>query len=153
MSVPDYLESQYHKLTRAEVRMIQEPSERRGESMDETIMRRLSILLSLKEAYIRAIGQPLGFDLTRLDFDIPQMTANGDGKSLFGWEFRTWQAHIEVMRPDGTAEEERYQCASAFFRGITGIQFVWQKDAKELESWVQFLTPDQLMAVMPKLKD
>jgi len=153
MSVSAYFESQYHKLTGSEIQLIQEPSERPGESADETIMRRLSILLTLKEAYIRAIGQPLGFDFTRLDFDIPKMTANGDGKALYGWEFRTWQACIEVLRPDGSTEEQRYQCASAFFRGIHNIHFVWQKDAKELESWVQFLTPDQLMAVMPKLTD
>ena len=111
------------------------------------------MLLALKQAYIRAIGQPLGFDYTRLDFDVPHMTATGDRKQLIGWEFRVWQAYIEVQRPDGTTEEQRYQCASAFFRGIHNINFVWQKDAKELESWVQFLTPDQLMAVMPKLTD
>ncbi|TCD66248.1 hypothetical protein EIP91_001611 [Steccherinum ochraceum] len=150
ISISTFLESQYHK----EIAAIQDPSpERRGESSDEMIMRRLCMLLTLKQAYIRAIGQPMGFDYTRLDFDVPRRTVNGDGKALHGWEFRVWQAHIEILRPDGSTDEQVYQCASAFFRGTHDINFVWQRDAKELESWVQFLTPDQLMAVMPKLTD
>ncbi|KAH8092158.1 hypothetical protein BXZ70DRAFT_1039821 [Cristinia sonorae] len=153
-SISAYLESQFHKLTRNEIDLIRDAStDQRSESTDDMVMRRLCMLLTLKQAYIRAIGQPLGFDYTRLEFDVPNQLATGDGKALYGWEFRVWQACIEVMRPDGTTIEQRYQCASAFFRGIHDISFVWQKDAKELESWVQFLTPDQLMAVMPKLTD
>lgn len=116
-------------------------------------MRRLYMILAMKQAYIRAIGQPLGFDFTRLDFDIPNRTVNGDGQVLYGWEFRMWMAYIEIMQPDGTTQEQQYQCATAFFRGVHAIHFVYEGDSKDLDSWVQFLTPDQLMAVMPKLTD
>ncbi len=106
----------------------------------------------LKQAYIKAIGQPLGFDLSRLEFNFPGASARGDGYPLQGWEFRVWQAHIAVKR-DGQLVEERYQCASAFFRGTDESTFIWQRDARQLDSWVQFLTVDQLITVLPKLSD
>jgi 4'-phosphopantetheinyl transferase len=46
---------------------------------DEVILRRLCALLTLKQAYIKAIGQPMGFDFSRLEFNIPAQTAHGDG--------------------------------------------------------------------------
>ena len=46
---------------------------------EEVVMRRLCVLLALKQAYIKAIGQPMGFDWSRLEFNIPQKTASGDG--------------------------------------------------------------------------
>lgn len=39
---------------------------------EERIRQRVAILLALKGAYIKAIGQPLGFDYTRLEFDIEE---------------------------------------------------------------------------------
>lgn len=119
----------------------------------EVILRRLCLLLALKQAYIKAIGQPIGFDWSRLEFNIPGESARGDGYPLQGWEFRLWQAQIAVMRDDGEVEEQHYQCASAFFRGTAESKFIWQKDKKELESWVQFLNIDQLITVLPKLTD
>jgi len=43
---------------------------------EETILRRLAIILALKESYIKAIGQPLGFDYTRLEFDVENRVRN-----------------------------------------------------------------------------
>lgn len=145
-SVSAYAESEYHKLTPLELSCISSNEE------DDVILRRLCLLLALKQAYIKAIGQPIGFDLSRLEFNIPEETASGDGHALQGWEFRIWQAHIAVMR-DGDVSEEWYQCAAAFFRGSDQTKFIWQKTPKELESWVQFLNVDQLVTVLPKLAD
>lgn len=122
------------------------------EQPEDVILRRLCIMLVLKQAYIKAIGQPMGFDLSRLEFNFPEATARGDGYPLQGWEFRVWQAHIAVKR-NGQLVEERYQCASAFFRGTEESKFIWQKDSRQLDSWVQFLTVDQLITVLPKLSD
>ena len=119
----------------------------------EVILRRLCLILALKQAYIKAIGQPTGFDWSRLEFNIPGESARGDGYPLGGWEFRLWQAQIGVFGDDGEVEEQHYQCASAFFRGTAESKFIWQKDKKELESWVQFLNVDQLITVLPKLTD
>lgn len=110
-------------------------------------------MLALKQAYIKAIGQPTGFDLSRLEFNLPGETCRGDGYPLTGWEFRLWQSQIAVINDAGQVEEQQYQCASAFYRGSTQSTFMWQKDEKDLESWVQFLTIDQLITVLPKLRD
>ena len=137
----------HRKLTPLEISFIP-PTEQ-----PEVILRRLCIMLALKEAYIKAIGQPIGFDYSRLEFNLPGESARGDGYPLTGWEFRLWQSQIAVMRDDGEVETQSYQCASAFFRGTPESVFIWQKDRKELESWVQFLNIDQLITVLPKLTD
>ncbi|KIP06658.1 hypothetical protein PHLGIDRAFT_72337 [Phlebiopsis gigantea 11061_1 CR5-6] len=147
VSISDWAESQHHKLTPLEITFITPPEK------DDVVLRRLCLILALKQAYIKAIGQPIGFDWSRLEFNIPGENARGDGYPLQGWEFRLWQSQIAVMREDGEVEEHHYQCASAFFRGTAESKFIWQKDKKELESWVQFLNIDQLITVLPKLMD
>ncbi|EIN05105.1 hypothetical protein PUNSTDRAFT_137791 [Punctularia strigosozonata HHB-11173 SS5] len=141
--VAAYVESQAHKLTEFELGFL------RGEP-DEVALRRLCILLSLKGAYIQAIGQPLGFDWSRLEFNIPTQAARGDGHPLTGWEFRVFRAELGVVR-EGELVPESYQCATAFFRGTSESKFVWQENQKEIESWVQFLNIEQMIKVIPKL--
>lgn len=117
---------------------------------DEVMLRRLCIIISLKQAYIKAIGQPIGFDLSRLEFNIPQETVIGDGHPLTGWEFRIFKANLGVARKDLLVEEQ-YQCVCAFFRGTPDTKFIWHDSQKELESWVQFINIDQMIKVIPKL--
>lgn len=117
---------------------------------DEVVLRRLCIILSLKQAYIKAIGQPLGFDLSRLEFNIPEETARGDEHPLEGWEFRLFKSQLGVLR-SGKIIEESYQCACAFFRGSRESKFIWHNSQKELEGWVQFINIDQMVKVIPKL--
>src|SRR5882762_8958591 len=117
---------------------------------DEVVLRRLCILLALKQAYIKAIGQPIGFDLSRLEFNIPAETARGDDHPLDGWEFRVFKSQLGVARTDRIVEES-YQCACAFFRGSKESKFVWHDNQKDLETWVQFINIDQMVKVIPKL--
>jgi len=119
---------------------------------DEVVLRRLCILLALKSAYIKAIGQPIGFDWSRLEFNISEETCSGDGQPLTGWEFRLYKAHLGVQRR-GILVEESYQCVTAHFRGTADSKFVWQDNNKDLESWVQFINIDQMTNVIPKLTD
>ncbi|KAF7974617.1 hypothetical protein HWV62_11590 [Athelia sp. TMB] len=155
-SVAAYVESNSHKLTELELSFLN-PAEG-----DDVVMRRLCILLALKNAYIRAIGQPIGFDLSRLEFNIPAETARGDDHPLQGWEFRVFKAQLGVGRgwgstevregePKGRIVEESYQCACAFFRGTKESRFVWHDNQRELETWVQFINIDQMVKVIPKL--
>ncbi|KAI0920730.1 hypothetical protein AcV5_010403 [Taiwanofungus camphoratus] len=145
-TVPAYAESFYHKLTPLELTFV------KPDEGDDVVLRRLCLLLALKQAYIKAIGQPIGFDWARLEFNIPKESASGDGLLLQGWEFRVWQAQIGIER-NGTVVKESYQCACAFFRGTKESRFIWQRERKELESWVQFINLDQLINVVPKLTD
>lgn len=117
---------------------------------DEVVLRRLCILLSLKAAYIKAVGQSRGFDWSRLEFNIPNESARGDDHPLQGWEFRVFKAQLGVQR-SGTVIEESYQCACAFFRGTKESKFIWHDNAKDLEAWVQFINIDQMIKVIPKL--
>ncbi|KAJ7653725.1 hypothetical protein DFH06DRAFT_1204544 [Mycena polygramma] len=144
VSVTAYAAAMAHKLTPAERQLIA------PELGDEVVMRRLCILLALKAAYIQAIGQPVGFDWARLDFDIPRETARGDGHPLQGWEFRIFRSSLGVARK-GHLIEEHYQCVCAFFRGAKESSFIWHESAKDLESWVQFINIDQMVKVIPKL--
>lgn len=108
------------------------------------------MILALKQAYIKAIGQPLGFDYSRLEFDVPDEKAKGDGHPLQGWEFRIYTVNLGVARQNQIVNE-RYQCVTAFFRGYKESRFIWYESSKELESWVQFINIDQMLKVIPKL--
>lgn len=118
---------------------------------DTVSLRRLCILLALKDSYIRAIGQPIGFDYARLEFDVANGRASGDGKPLTGWEFRVFTANLGVARSTQLVHEQ-YECVCAFYRGPNAeTKFVWHQTPRELESWVQFINIDQMIKVIPKL--
>src|ERR1700731_3759441 len=116
------MRTQNMQLTSLEMSFINNP-----ENDAEKIVRRLSILLALKEAYIRAIGQPVGFDWSRLEFNLEENTARGDNVPITGWEFRIFGSHLGVSR---TAKliVERYQCVVAFFRATPDCKFIFYKD-------------------------
>ena len=117
---------------------------------EDTILRRLSIILALKEAYVHAIGQASEFDWLRLQFDVPSAKAWCDGHPLQGWEFRIWNAKLGVARGD-VLVEELYVCVSAFFRDTRESTFIWNDERRSLQSWVQFVNIDQLLMVLPRL--
>ncbi|KAJ2931926.1 hypothetical protein H1R20_g5166, partial [Candolleomyces eurysporus] len=146
-SVATYVESIAHvaaQLTALELRSLENQSE-------GVMLRRLSILLALKDSYIRAIGQPIGFDYARLEFDVSSSQASGDGTPLTGWEFRVFTANLGVAR-GAQLVQEQYECVCAFYRGPSGeTKFVWHQTPRELESWVQFINIDQMIKVIPKL--
>jgi len=142
-TVPVYFESMTHKLTQLEINNI-------TNNPDELILKRLCILLALKESYIKAIGQPIGFDFSRLEFDVPNRKATGDGNPLIGWEFRVFGAKLGVGRKEILKQEE-YECVCAYYRGNQEVSFIFHETTQQLESWVQFINIDQLMAVAPKL--
>ena len=121
-----------------------------GNNPDEVRLRRLCMLLALKDAYIKAIGQPMGFDFSRLEFDVPNSRVTADGNTVVGWEFRIFGAKLGVARGTKLKQEE-YQCVCAFYRGTPDSTFVFHDDPQLLESWVQFINIDQMMAVSTKL--
>ncbi|KAF4612355.1 hypothetical protein D9613_003891 [Agrocybe pediades] len=145
ITIPLYLESLSHKLTQLEISNI-------VNNPDEIILKRLCIMLALKDSYIKAIGQPVGFDYSRLEFDMVARTAKGDGLPLNGWEFRIFTAKLGVAR--GTIlKSEDYECVCAYYRGTPTDppSIVIQTKTQEIENWVQFINIDQLMTVSNKL--
>lgn len=92
----------------------------------------------------------MGFDFSRLEFDIIGKKAQGDGHPLTGWEFRIYMVTLGVARRDLLINEQ-YQCVTAFFRGTRETHYIWYETVKDLESWVQFINIDQMLKVIPKL--
>src|SRR5262245_18551292 len=115
-----------------------------GELSEEVIIRRLCIMLAMKAAYIKAIGQPVGFDWSALEFNLPERKEFADNQPLQGWAFRKFKAHLGVARKDKIVEEH-YLCVVAFFRGSEESEFIWYENNKDLESWVQFIFIDQMV--------
>ncbi|KAG6907583.1 hypothetical protein DXG01_008340 [Tephrocybe rancida] len=144
LSVSAYIEAHSHKITPLEMGNIN------ADSDDPTRLRRLCMILALKQSYVKAIGHPTGFDYARLEFNVPEETAMGDSYPLTGWEFRVWRTRLAVARRDRIVNEE-YECVSAFFRGTTSSRFIFYDSQEELNKWVQFINIDQMVKVIPKL--
>lgn len=112
----------------------------------DLMLKRLCILLALKEAYLKAIGQPPGFDFTRLEFEVPNQRVLQDGHPLVGWEFRIFMSNIGVAR--GTVlKHEEYECVCAVYRGSQESTYIFHETSAELASWVEYINLDQLMSV------
>jgi 4'-phosphopantetheinyl transferase len=113
---------------------------------DEVKLRRLYILWTLKESYTKALGQPIGFDFSRIECDIPQRVIRVDGVPLYGWEFRLFRANTGVLR-NGTLLEESYQCTTAIYRGTHPTKLLWEHDdgVGEHDKWLRFVRVEDLI--------
>jgi len=69
---------------------------------------RFFLIWTIKEAYTKAIGLGLGFDLRRIECNIPTNTVMVDGVLATQWQFETSRV---------TVEEDVYQIAVAQFVG------------------------------------
>lgn len=110
----------------------------------DVVLRRLYILWTLKEAYTKALGQPLGFDFSRIECNIPNEEITVDGELLRGWEFRLFKANVGILRK-GVLFEEVYQCVCAMYRGGDQTRFVWSEKPRELDKWLRFVTVDSMV--------
>ncbi|KAI0650077.1 hypothetical protein C8Q79DRAFT_942183 [Trametes meyenii] len=50
-------------------------------------LRRFYLIWTLKEAYTKALGLGMGFDFSRIEYDVPNDVVRIDGKTPYGWEF------------------------------------------------------------------
>jgi len=136
-----YVESLSHKLTDLERSFL-------ASDDTEVVLRRLFILWTLKESYLKALGQPLhlGIAWDRIECDIPNEVIRVDGVKLGGWEFRMFKASITVdARGSKKAKDEVYQVTCAIHRGGTATTFVWNQESAVLQSWLRFVTVESLL--------
>ncbi|KIJ56743.1 hypothetical protein M422DRAFT_22898 [Sphaerobolus stellatus SS14] len=137
VSITKFVESYAHKLTRNEEKLLD------FKLKEDVILRRLCILLTLKAAYVKAVGQTAGFDYGRIDCNIPEETLKVDGKPVVGWEFRLFKANLGVER-HGVLLEETYQCSTAMYRGSDKTVFIWEEPEQEMIKWMSFMTVDNI---------
>src|SRR6201996_8423825 len=52
---------------------------------EERMVRRLNIILSLEEGYITATGQPIGFDLSRINCDVAKEVIDEASTCIYKW--------------------------------------------------------------------
>jgi len=126
------------------------------------VLRRLYILWTVKESYIKALGQPPGFDFSRIECRIPDEEVYVDGKRLNGWEFRLFKANLGVLRggEEGSIfkgyehlsgepilKEEVYQCCMTIYRGgdRDGCVFKWSDKPKETDKYLRFVTLEAMI--------
>jgi 4'-phosphopantetheinyl transferase len=69
---------------------------------------RFYLIWTIKEAYIKAIGLGLGFDPSRIEYDMPTNTVAVDGMVATDWRFKTSQVVVD---------EEPYRVTVAQFVG------------------------------------
>jgi 4'-phosphopantetheinyl transferase len=161
-----YVDSLSHKLTPTE-RAYLDVNDPGSTPVDNQrrALNRLFIIWTVKESYIKALGQPAGFDFTRIDCRIPDSQIFVDGKRLNGWEFRLFKANVGVFRspnsvfrearrdgftptvPDPELQSEVYQCCMTIYRGgeQDGCVFKWGDQASELDKYLRFVTLDAMV--------
>ena len=118
---------------------------------DETLLlSRLVILLSIKESLMNGLGQPIGFDLSRISCNPNTNTLLVDGRPFVGWEFRLFRAQAEAHV--GPAHYlDQYQMCCAYFRGGEETRFVFVTRPEDIEKLTQYFPFDRLVDVIPRL--
>ncbi|KAJ3503354.1 hypothetical protein NLJ89_g8476 [Agrocybe chaxingu] len=141
--VEEYFSRLHHKLTLFEINSILG-------NTDDVVLKRLNMILTLKEAYLNAVGSPLSTELfSRMEFDIPNQRVSGDGNDLPGWEFRIFVASVGVARGSKIVEEQ-YECACAMFTGASETRFIFHDTSESLSKWVHFGNLDDLFSIIPQ---
>ncbi|KAI9067617.1 hypothetical protein FKP32DRAFT_1620097 [Trametes sanguinea] len=80
-------------------------------------LRRFFLIWTLKEAYTKALGLGLGFDFSRIEYDVPNDVVRIDGQVPRGWEFIRFELQNSVK--DGHVEN--YVGVAAQYRGEDAV--------------------------------
>jgi 4'-phosphopantetheinyl transferase len=91
-------------LTDAEKRLVS------SDVPENVALDRFYLIWTIKEAYTKAIGLGLGFDLNRIEYDISANTVVVDGVIASDWQFETSQVTVD-------GEGEAYRVTVAQFVG------------------------------------
>jgi len=97
-------------------------------------LQRLFKIWTLKEAYTKALGQGLGFDFRRIEFDEELSEISIDGQAPDGWEFIQYcLAHHE----SAASVSAKYILTVARFTGRAGVglEIISTPDPNALHSY------------------
>ena len=117
---------------------------------EDKLLTRLTTILTIKEALINGLGQPVAFDLSRIEVNVPESWLRVDDQQLLGWEFRLFRCQQECNVND-VQYMDQYQVAIAFYRGNNISKFVLIENPRDIERLTQYFSFDNLVKVIPKL--
>lgn len=118
---------------------------------DDKLLSRLIILLTIKESLINGLGQPVGFDLSRIECNPAESWLRVDGRPVPGWEFRLFRCQGDIKNGDQVLSEEQYQVSVAFYKGNEVTKFVFVDKPEQIQNLTQYFTFDRLVDVIPRL--
>ena len=117
---------------------------------ENVLLSRLMILLTIKESLINGLGQPVGFDLSRIECNPVENWLRVDGQAVPGWEFRLFRCQGDVKVGE-QAYSDQYQVSVAFYRGNTAVKFVFVDKPEQIQNLTQYFPFDRLVDVIPRL--
>ncbi len=111
------------------------------------------MILALKDAYLRAMGQPVGFDLSRIHCDVGHQMFTVDGEHLSGWEFMVFDVDLGALKYEQIPPHDReYLVAVAVFRGGKGVSIMTPPADRET-SMIHHFTVSEIVANVSRLGD
>ncbi|KAI0771911.1 hypothetical protein BD413DRAFT_678515 [Trametes elegans] len=112
---PGFVEIFYDQLTDLERSILLPPPPTPPISKQEEL-RRFYLIWTLKEAYTKALGLGMGFDFSRIEYDVLNDVVRIDGQPPRGWEFTRFELQVGV-KGGGV---ENYVAVTARFIGEDG---------------------------------
>ncbi|KAI9001245.1 hypothetical protein BD414DRAFT_474084 [Trametes punicea] len=109
---PGFVEVFSDQLTELERNVLLPPSPAPRLSSHEEL-RRFFLIWTLKEAYTKALGLGMGFDFSRIEYDVPNDIVRIDGTIPSGWEF----TRFELWNAVQSGQIENYVGVVARFVG------------------------------------
>ena len=107
--------------------------------------------MTIKESLISGLGQPVGFDLSRIDCSVPENSVRVDGQPLLGWGFRLVRSVQQGVSDSGQYYWEPYQITVAFYRANNISKIIFTENPKDVERVMQYFTLENLIKVLPKI--
>ncbi|RPD61876.1 hypothetical protein L226DRAFT_613241 [Lentinus tigrinus ALCF2SS1-7] len=105
-------------------------------------LRRFYLIWTLKEAYTKALGLGMGFDFSRIEYDVPNDLVRVDGVEPRGWEFTRFALHNELKAGD----VEDYVGVVARFVGDSAAECEKVRIAPSAPAWFKVYGAAQFLS-------
>ncbi|TFK93921.1 hypothetical protein K466DRAFT_537224 [Polyporus arcularius HHB13444] len=129
---PGFVEVFSEQLTNLERSVLIPPPSAPPLSQQEQL-RRFYLIWTLKEAYTKALGLGMGFDFSRIEYDVPNDVVRIDGVIPRGWEFTRFELKNELK----SGNVENYVGVVARFVGDGAVDYEKVTVASSTPTWLK----------------